>query len=327
MAKTGAGGPSRRGSHAMADSLGCEVRWYLYAFERFVPKQAEGPRRPGRDRDYYLRVGTLLHTAIAYYYAEKMVDRKPQWFIDYPDLMPALEEDGKGRPNEIRMVLAALEAYREWEIAHPWDPVYVEEELETTVGVLDPEGEDEPEEELVFVDSKGKKTVQLLPTLNNEYVTCRPDIIFRENGLMHMGDHKGASAGRNSNGLLPVIGDDNPDFTYSWQAMVNLHIARANGLPIESFQFNRIKREKPFDCKRHTWTPPERMYAKVPSSIRQAIKNDRARRRKVARGEALIPHPNECQTQWGPCTYTRICYAHSLQNRNEVLANEFLRDQ
>lgn len=295
----------------MADSLGCEVRWYLYAFKHLQPRYS----------NKYLRIGTILHTALAYHHVLEM-DRKPEWFVKYPDMLTALEEDARGKPAELRNALEFIDAYKYYYTGSPWVPIACEEEFIATVGALDPAGEDEPTEDLTFLDARGEPSIVHLPSLNDEVVSCRPDLIIIENGRNIVVDHKSGGSARDGSGRLPILNPQYPDFTYFWQAMVNLHIVRQQ-MPIEEFVLNRVKRDRPFDFSRDTLTIPEKMYGKVPAAIRASVKRDRALRRKVARGEAMTPHPFECETKWGSCPYSRLCYAPSQGERDLVLSAEF----
>lgn len=325
MPKYGAGGPSRRGSHALADSMGCEARWYLYAYKRL--------RARGQNR--YLTTGTIRHTALAYYYAPKVRDRQIPWFVEYPDMKLALEEDARGKPKEIRDALEMLEAYREYDVGSPVEPLYVEEEFQATIGQLCPGLADEPAEALLCVDkggrpvmaSEGSQLTIALPRLSEEVVTCRPDLIARENGAIDIWDHKTAGGAKDGSGRLPVLNPEYPDYTYFWQAMVNLWIVRQS-LPIRSFKLNRIKRDRPFDFDRSGMDIPKDLYAKVPSTIRQAVIQDRQRRRKVAAGARfgdMTPSLMECST-WGACPYAPICYAGDESVRQWRLTTDFFSE-
>jgi hypothetical protein len=145
-------------------------------------------------------------------------------------------------------------------------------------------------------------------------------------------DHKTQGGKRDGSGRLPVLDERHPDYTYYWQAMVNLHIVRkgrcsvADGsrLDIHGFKFNRIKRDIPYDFSRDPFDIPARQYAKVPTSMRAMVRRERQLAVKCATSpKDLIAHPWECESKWR-CTYTRLCHVDTLEERNIILATEFL---
>lgn len=294
----------------MADAGGCGVRWYYSHHLKFQK----------RGGNFYTDYGTMLHSVLAYHYAEQM-ERKPQWFIDNPSMLDAIEQDAMGHPDWVRNALAFHAAYKLRWAGDPWVPLYCEEEFEATVGALDPEGEDEPEEDIEYTDSDGEKQVYHLPRLNEEVVTCRPDLIIRHNEYNWIIDHKSQGAARNGTDKLPVINDEYPDYTYYWQAMVNMHIVRQK-LDVEGFIFNRVKRDFPFDFARDLFSMPDRMYVKVPKVIRSSVKRERVLMRQILAGKPPEPSPWECQGKW-QCPYVRLCYADSVEARNLRANTEF----
>lgn len=315
MAKKKGGGASRRGSHRLADAgSGCEVRWYWSHFVKLKPLKG----------NFYMDFGTLMHTAAAYHYAE-MMERRPEWFIESPDMEAALLADSLGNAKWLRDVKTFLEWYKRFDTGDPVHPIYCEEEFEATVGALDPDGQDEPAEDIVTdtIDPEtGEKKVIHLPTLNDEIVTCRPDLINERNGDNWIWDHKSASAGRDGSGRLKVLDDRYPDYTYVWQAMVNLHIVRQT-IPIRGFIFNRLKRDAPYDCSRDLFTVPARTYAKVPRTIRECVKRERSLLRKsVTAKSTLVSAPWECKGAFA-CSYVRVCHNDSLEERDAIIQSEF----
>ena len=313
--KKGGGGASRRGSHKMADSGGgCEVR-YFYAHHMKLRKTGG---------NYYMDFGTLVHTGMAYHYAERM-ERKPQWYLEQPDRDVAMEIDSLGHPVWLKTAKEIMDAFKRYEAGDPLHAIYVEEEFETTVGTLDPDGEDEPAEEIEYINSKGEPSVLKLPTLNDEYVTCRPDLIVMKNGKNYIFDHKTAGGDRKGSGRLPVMNPETPDYTYYWQAMVNLWIVRQH-IPVQGFIFNRVKRDIPYDFSQDPFEIPARQYAKVPSSIRAAIKRERHLMRKIARKEKLIAYPWECKQNYA-CTYARLCHVDTIDQRNDRIKGEFVQEE
>lgn len=297
----------------MSLATGCEVRWFWSAFM--------GYQKSGGN--FYMDFGTLGHTALAYHYAQQMA-RKPQWLIDQPDAEIALEMDSLGEAGWLRTVKELLKAYKAHYAVDTWKPLYVEEEFLSTVGQLDPEGVDEPPiGPIEFTDIHGRQRVLQRPSLNEEVVSCRPDIIAEEHGRLIVGDHKVQGGGQRSNkDRLPIVSDDYPDYRYMWQAMVNLTIVRQH-LPVEAFVFNRLKRNVPFDFSRDPVTVYQRNMRKIPKAIRAAVK----RRREVMLKAATMP--NELVPRFSECTYcdyTRLCYTDTREERDARLLSEYVVD-
>lgn len=293
MVRKFGGGPSSFGSHGMAEAMGCEVRYYLSSHKKYQPV--------GGFRNKYLDIGTILHSALMYYYAERM-ERKPQWYVDFPDMMEVLEEDSKGRPAELRNALQFLDFYKVRAAGDAWTPLFIEETFEAKVWQLK--------------GLKGPATAE-----DDVFVTCRPDLICKINGENWIVDHKSAGAGRNTGGRLSVINEQYPDHTYDWQAMVNLHLVRTQ-MDIAGFIFNRVKRDAPYDRDPYFFQVPTRMYPKMPSVMAAAAARRIELNKKIANNEPMIPHPWECEAKWR-CPYTRICYSESVEQRNMRINMEF----
>lgn len=340
--KTGGGGASKRGSHHLADNGGCEVRWD-YAFNKRV-----GPKKGS----WYADFGTMIHTVLAYHYVQ-FIERKPQWFLDHPNEMAAIEEDSLGKPAWLRTALEFREWYRNHEAGDPLVPLYIEETFEATVREVDPTGVDEPSIEFEYsmecdgystndvtgevdydsrcqnLDMEGQhikhviKRMLRLPSLDEETVTCRPDLIHLRNGSNALTDHKTKGGARDGSGRLPVLDESRPDFTYVWQAMYNLHVVRTK-IDVEYFEFNRVKRDRPFDVARDPWIPPADLYATIPAAVREMVRQERRLAVKAARGEKMIAKPWLCKADW-ECGYTRLCYADSPEERELIQMMEYQR--
>jgi len=346
--KNGGGGPSKRGSHRLSDAGGCEVRWYYSHYNKL--RKTKG--------NFYLDFGTLVHTGLAYFYAERM-ERKPEWYIAQPNVELALEQDSRGNLTWLRNCKEILKAYERFELGDPWKPLYIEEEFASTVGELDPNGTDAPAEDIEYLgacagsigedglghdgagavnsvpctnlDDSGAhmshkiRRVWHLPTLNNEEVTSRPDMVVEKNGYRWCTDHKTAGAAKNGSGRLPVIDERYPDYTYFWQAMYNLTILRKH-MDIRGFLINRIKRDVPYDFARDPFSIPARQYEKVPRTVRDCVLKERNILRKVLTSpKDLIAHAWECKAGW-ECDYTKLCYAEDAGERDRIASTEFVRE-
>jgi hypothetical protein len=319
MAKTEGGGASRRGSHKLSDNDGCEVRWYYSHFKHWKAKAGSKE---------YADYGTLLHTGLAYYYAEKLAeDKRPQWWLNQPNSKQAMEEDSLGRLDWLQRANECMDAYRHFYAAEAVEPVLVEEELSSTVGTLDPDGKDEPAEDIEYLERDpltGEMVTKVwhLPTLNDEILTCRLDILVRMGGDIWMWDHKTAGGGKKDSTRLPIIDPRWPDYTYVWQAMYNLHLARLH-MPVQGFMLNRIKRTSPFDFKRDIFDIPERQYQKVPRTAREMVRKERAVLKKcLLDPNSLVAKQWECKKGF-ECDYTKVCYAESVEMRDLVLRTDF----
>lgn len=304
MTKRSGTGPSRRGSHRLSATDGCPTQ--------FKYRIALGAQP--RESNYYLEYGTLMHTAQAYYYVPRM-ERKPQWYLDFPDMEAALLEDSLGHDDRLRKVKETMLAYDRWESGQQWFPLYNEEEFEATVGKVDPEGQDESPFVVTYTDRQGNTVVKVFPSLNDEIVTCRPDLIIPKNGGNYIVDHKTGGADRKGTGRLPIIDPRFPDYSYGWQAMFNLCVVRAAGLQVEGFIFNRIKRDPPFDFARDLYDCSEQMYSTIPGSIRAAVIAERDSWRRMSTPGSIFTKPWECSG----CSYKQLCYADSKEQRDFIL--------
>ena len=322
----------------MSDANGCEVKWYLSYYRHLGTGKS----------NFYLDFGTLVHTGLAYFYAARM-ERKPEWYLEQPSSSLAMENDCLGHENWLRNAEGIMKHYEWYEAGDPWNPLYNEEEFEVKVGEIDPDGPDEPAEDIPYKSAcKGAKEevpcnhtaphlvdrILKLPTLNEELVTCRPDLIIEKNGHLWIIDHKTQGGAKNGSGRLPVVDDRYPDYRYYWQAMVNLWIVR-NGrcasvpgvqkLDIQGFIFNRIKRDIPYDVSRDLFPMNAEQYAKVPREIRECVREERRILRTILKEgrEALNPHHSECGANGG-CSYVGICFAESPADRLLVESTEFI---
>lgn len=313
MTKKEGGGASRRGSHKLADNGGCEVKWYWSHFNNIRAKAGSKE---------YADFGTLVHTGLAYHYASKLPE-PPPWMAKQPDVNKALEEDSLGRMDWLTRAHEIMDAYRFEYAGEAVEPVMVEEELSCTVGVFDPEGDDEPAEDIEYVDPLTKETkVWHIPTLNDEILTGRIDIIVKMGGHNWVWDHKTGGAGKKDNTRLPIIDPRWPDYTYIWQTMYNLRLVRHH-MPARGYMLNRVKRTSPYDFKRDQIDIPDRMYEKVPRIARAMVRNERAILKKclLAPG-TLEAHPWECKKGF-ECDYVKVCFAETVEMRNLVLREEF----
>ena len=278
------------------------------------------------DKPFRLR-GSLIHICMQYHYAAKMAD-PPAWFYEQ-DLATALEQKGNGSPEDVQLAKELLVAYQREYLQESWTPFAIEEEFRTTVGELDPGGPD--------------------PTLDDEVVTCRPDLLVvapdfqtQEPGIWVF-DYK--TAGKNwefSDGRWIMRGglerwkDDN-EYALHWQVLVNLHVLRApsnrarlNQLLVRGFYIQRMTREPDrrgtFFFDRHLLKIPQGPYAQVPRAIRYAVAAEREIKMNVAKGIAPRPSFWACNTKYGPCDFRPVCMGPTPEERQQILAANYTRD-
>lgn len=317
--KTKGGGASRRGSHALKDATNpCDVARYYSQHLRL--------RKISGD-NYYMDFGTLVHTGLAYYYAEKL-EVKPQWFIESPSVEAAMENDSLGHSEWLTKAQGIMEAFKHWEVGQPWQPILVEEEVAVSLGEIDPEGRDEPAFEVEYVDEHGLPQVYKFPTLNEEKVTCRPDLIVKSNGGLLICDHKTAGAARDKSGRLKILQpDDEYERKYQWQGMVNLTICRAKWPEIEGFVFQRIKRDIPYDFARDDFNVPPLLYDRVPMTMRASVRREREQKARFLTTtdpkRDLIAAPWMCIADGYRCSFDRLCHADGLDERKVRRQSEF----
>jgi hypothetical protein len=311
MAKKTGGGASRFGSHAMSLAMSCEVKWFWSAFMGY--EKAGG--------NFYMDFGTLGHTGLSYHYGNQL-ENKPRWLLDNPNVDVSMEIDSKGEAKWLKQAKDMIAAYKNHYANDAWKPVHVEEEFTATVGELDPDGEDEPAiGPLEFTDIFGQKRSLQRPSLNEEVVSCRPDMVAFDGRSYVIVDHKVQGGGQKSNrDRLPIISEQYPDYRYMWQAMVYMTIMRRY-LPVEYFYLNRIKRDVPFDFSRDRVELYQRPMRKIPGAIREAVRKRRNLMVKAAlHPDKLVPHFGACSH----CDFTRLCYTDTAEERNLRLQAEYV---
>jgi hypothetical protein len=296
----------------------CELLWHLKYGLCYVLKH---------DPKNYRRIGTLIHLVLAYHFASVLPEsERPSWFYD-KDLQTELEEQGRGYPDLILRAKEVLLAFRAWLGAaypdgDPWTPLHIEEEFTATIGQVDPTGHDEEIE--VLVSGPGEKPRFERRRLNDEVVSCRPDLIVESDGLKWVIDHKSAGGawGKNKD-RLERWKEDGP-FSLDWQIMVNLHIVRQH-MPVEGFVIQRLKREPPWDFDRHVVGVPRRAYQKTPSIMRALVREEIQLRNKIARGQLPIASLGwACLGRYGACDFREVCRAQTVEQAKRRLETEYV---
>ena len=289
-------GASTRGSHQLSAVMTCELLWFYYYMAKV---------RPRGQRDNMV-LGTLVHLFLAYHYAVRLPGgARPTWFAARPDLEAALIEDSEGRLDLVKEARDMYAAYCLNYAADPWTPVAVEEEFRATVGELDPGGPD--------------------PTLDDEVVSCRTDLVVEMNGLTWIVDHKTAAPDRRSGRLYAWNGC--ADWKLNLQVLQNLLILRKR-MPerfVHSFSINRIKKERPFNgFERNTVDVPAMAYQIAPKLIREAVRRERDLRRRIEAGGDPVSNFGSCYGRFGPCSFFDLCTAHSEDQQNQLFSKLYV---
>jgi len=318
LPRNNSSGASRRGSHRLADVQICEKKWWLRYNHHLLET---------KDKKWRLS-GTLIHQAVAWHYAEKMIE-PPDWYREARGsnrgLVSLLNELGAGNPADIRNAVSCLEAYKTYWARHPggdpWIPKYIEHEFEARVGDLDPKGKDEVID-FAWKDRQGKLHYEKR-RLNNEIVTCRVDLVVDVgNGSLFVVDHK-SQRPLWSKKTLAQLKDDG-EFTIHWQALFNLHVVRLSLPHVMGFIIQRINRDAPWDVDRHALHIPKRMYEKTPAVIRRLVRRELQLGTEIAEGIPATPSPWACMTRYGACDYRNLCAADTQSEVDEKLAADYV---
>lgn len=283
-------GASSRGSHQLACARECPLR-YAFRYHLRLRPRIEPPFR---------LAGTLVHTHLAYHYAEQL-DDPSDWFLTQT-LDEALAQDGAGNPAALREATEVAEAYKHRWAGEPLRPHSVEDEYRATIGELDPGGPD--------------------PELDDEYISCKTDLVAEINGDRWVVDHK-TQAGDHRTGRLRHWRDDG-EYRINWQVLVNLMILRKRIGPIRGFVINRVKRVAPFDFDRHPLPIPVLAYQNAPRTARNYVRAELAIKKQIAAGDKPEAVYSACYGRYGHCDYVDVCAASSREEQTEILETQFL---
>lgn len=245
----------------------CERLWWLRYDQGIVPIHDKKDRMGG----------TLIHLALAYYYASLM-PTPPSWFHE-KDLNAALEEKGVGFPDLIPIAKEVLVAYMQTYPQETFKPVTIEKQFVARVGDLDPGGPD--------------------PSLDDELVSCRPDLIAEIDGKNYMVDHKSSGGGWGRGKALEKW-NPNGNYLLDWQVLWNLHIVRQT-MPIEGFIIQRLKRSAPYQVDRNFVSVAAKPYGEAPRVGRAAVARERENKRRAEAGIPPIPAFWACFGRFGAC--------------------------
>lgn len=311
------GGASSRGSHRLSDISNCQRKWWFRYVQRVV----------ARGEPEFRLMGTLIHSAVAFHYASMMLpELQPDWFKAKP-LYQELLDQARGNAVLADRAFEIGEQYIEyWRLRGcDWVPFSVEQEYSASIGTIDPDGEDEPAFTLDVLDATGKPRQLTFPTLNDERITCRTDLIVQRssNGTMWAVDHKSKNPEFHADRFGKV--NPNGEFALDWQVLVNLMILRANDLPVRGFIIQRIKRDPPFDCHRQVLNVPGLAYEQAPRLARNQVRLEREQYRSLAAGKTPIPNFFNCFGRFGACDYRPICSAEDADEQRGILNANYVR--
>lgn len=318
VVKAGPSGASKRGSHQLASIFQCPRKWYL--------RYRQGIRE-AKDKKFRIG-GTLHHDAIAYAYAERIIEQgkwpTPSWWTGEA-LDDILARHGEGWPVQVAFAREMYHAYRNYwwygSVPEPWEPVAVEEQFVATIGEIDPIDVDDP-----FAD---------------QIVTCGTDLVVRNTltNQLWICDHKSKGFDpfnrSRTKRMEPWVrkstgGGDHEQYAVHWQALVNLYLVR-RAFPDEvvaGFIINRFTREKTPEGKflfdRHPLHVSPRVYERAPSVLRYAVMQESRLDGIVAAGGQPEPHYWACHGKYGSCDYIGLCNADDEDAMNRVLTSQFV---
>ena len=315
-----AGGASPRGSSYYNSVMACPRMWQLRYKLGLVPRV---------DRRYRLE-GTLIHRALAFYWANRMGlagYRQPQW---HKPLLSELEQElltlGRGFPTSVTMSMNVLNDYTKYYTPiEDFVPVAVEQCFYATIDEVDPPRADmTPEERAV----------------GTEVVSVRPDVLGHALGgnplkLLIM-DHKtegrqyGAKNADRSVAALEPWRDDG-EHTISWQQMLYVTVMRAvvrrehKGAEVLGSTIQRVRRESPTGVARHDLYMPLPAFEQIPRTLRSVAVEARRIGADLERGIKPRWHTWSCQTRWGACDYREVCAAPTKKDMVDRLKADFIQ--
>jgi hypothetical protein len=256
------------------------------------------------------QAGTVMHTQLAYHYQSRACEAgrpAPRWFNTPVDV--AVERDAAGDPTLVPWSKELLRNYLlKWRV-DPIEPIFIEEEFAVELGELD------------------SPTAPIIPaSYRHEIVSCRSDFVGKMNGVGMVMDHK-TQAGDYRTQRLAKWRDDN-EFSRSAQVLMNLRILRAHprviaeGLTVEHFIVNRIKRQSPWDFDRQPVIISSIAYQDFVHMICDAIDAERRATDCANSGQPIPPNFSSCSGKYGPnsnCPYEPVCWASNAENQERAV--------
>jgi len=295
-------GASLRGSHRLAAVETCERMWALRYYWYF---------RGNKDNEWRLG-GSLIHTCYQYYYAS-LLPVKPPWYFE-KTLQERLAEQSLAMPEPkrselVKMALTNLHYYMQ---VYSTDreilrPLHIEEEFAATLGELDPGGP--------------------WPELDNDLVTCRPDLVYEIGPWIWILDYKshGRSRVNPKTGRLTRWKEDG-EYAINWQVLINLLILRKRlGPRVRGFVIQRTTRQEPYDFDRTPLTIPQIPYEEAARTARELVRHEYQVMSKIEQGERPSARYHACYGRFGPCDYRYACLSPDRETMQKRLNSEYNR--
>lgn len=294
-------GSSLRGSHRLQAWKTCPRMaywryWCGYRAKKHVAHRDEG---------------TLFHACFQYWYAGMMTEPPAWWGPDrlYPHLLKATAElPARDREEKLARVAEGFAAYRHVyeHDKHALRPVAVEVEYQATVGELDPGGPDR--------------------TLDDEVVTCRPDLVyeFLATGDLWCLDFKTLGRSRTNLKAGGKLYKFNPlgEWALNFQVLLNLKILRLRlgEDRVAGFKLQRCTRQRTWDFDRSTLTIPKREYQEFGRTVREFVRLEREIVARAEQGIEPLPY-YECMGRFGTCDYRAVCLQDTEEKLQALLNN------
>jgi hypothetical protein len=248
--------------------------------------------------------GTLIHTGRQYYFASLLPEaQRPRWFYER-SMLDAMRAQSGAFPELVQMANDNTATYMREQMdsdAALLTPIAIEEEFCATLGELDPGGPDS--------------------SLDNEIVSCRTDLVYKNEGGLWILDYKSLGYGgiNKKTGELLRWKEDN-EFALNWQVLVNLHILRKRlGPVVRGFVIERTTRQPPYRHDRHVLSVPQMAYENAPRVARACVQREHEVTEQVRRGIVPLQSPWACTGRYGHCDYRDVCMADSKKEMLSIL--------
>ena len=297
-----AGGASKRGSHRLAQISQCERAWWFSWGRRLEP----------RDRQRPLVEGSAVHLALAYWWADRMIE-PPTWLRETP-LEDAMAKEVVGMTDAAPLAYEVRDAYARFYANDAWTPVAVEKEFFATIKELRQNTWGQ------FIEH---------PATDNEKVSARIDLLIEVNGKLWAVDHKTTKGG--SNGVL-ARWNPHGEWAISFQFLLQTLILKARfGERFGGVIVQRIKTSKPFDFDRNVVLLPSQVLADGPRTVEKQVEHELALAKQVRENISLgvdmsawLPPGNfwSCWSWGRPCDFRLLCTAEP-EMRSAIVESEF----
>jgi len=330
-------GPSPHGSTFIRDALQCKRKMALRYEFGLIPKI--GTESP------WLTAGTVVHRALAYYWANQM-DNPPSWHQPDPRALEAeLLKLAPTNPDLVRDsltimfeyeryyatggVLPATSRRRQTRQDREWKVFSVEEVYSCTIDDIDPPND---------IDRQVALGLRLPPTtlemaMGKFKVTIRPDIVvspFARPDRLILVDHKTEgddwTGGYKKTKMKVWEGDDK--YSTHFQFFMYLHVLqfifgkdRVQRQPV----VQRVRRTSPFQMHRHeVLTDARRLFDGVPAVMRKAAAESVIATQQAQKTIFIDSSSLPCYAPF-PCQFIPICESPDDATAAAIIAGRFCR--